>query len=147
MGMLVAAVLAGFALPRVGPATRYFHLMAAVPAATGAIQSTRYQAIMTGCPYQIAFDQNTTSYQVFTQLLSGSPPVCAASFTAVGQPVPWSSSGDVTISASVKVQFSPNGAVTLVAPAGTVPVSFNLTNGTSTETITVSGAGNVSVSP
>lgn len=147
MCLAVAVVLMAFALPRVIPLTRYYHLMTAVPAITGAIQSTRYQSIMMGCPYQIALGTSTTSYQVSTQVLSGSPPTCAASFTNVGNAVPWSSSGDVSIGTSVTLQFSPNGTMTVVTAPSTVPVTFNLTNGTSTEAITVSGVGNVSVSP
>jgi prepilin-type N-terminal cleavage/methylation domain-containing protein len=147
MAVLVSLVIVGIALPRVIPATRYYHLMAAVPAVTGAIQNTRYQAIMTGCPYQIAFTAGTTSYQVSTEGLSGSPPACAASFTSLGNAVPWSSSGDVSISTSITLQFSPNGTMTVVTTPSTVPATFSLTNNTSTETITVAGAGDVSVSP
>ena len=147
LSVFVSIVLVGVALPRVIPVTRYYHLMTAIPAVSGAIQSTRYQAIMTGCPYQIAFSSSTTSYQVLTQALSGTPPTCAASFTNVGSAVPWSSSGDVSISASITLQFSPNGTMTVVTSPNTLPAAFNLTNGTSTEAITVSGVGNVSVSP
>jgi Tfp pilus assembly protein FimT len=147
MGVLISIVLVGIALPQVIPATRYYHLMSAAPAVTGAIQSTRYQAIMTGCPYQIAFNQNTTSYQVATEVLSGSPPACAGTFTSVGNTVPWSSSGDISVSSSITLQFSPNGTVTVVTTPSTLPATFSLTNGTSTETVTVSGVGDVSVSP
>jgi Tfp pilus assembly protein FimT len=147
MCLAVAVVLMAFALPRLIPATRFYHLMAAVPAVTGAIQSTRYEAIMAGCPYQITLNQNTTSYQVSMEALSGTPPACAASFTNVGAAVPWSSSGDVSAGSSITLQFNPNGTITNVTAPGTVPATFNLTNGTGTETITVSGVGNVSVSP
>jgi prepilin-type N-terminal cleavage/methylation domain-containing protein len=147
MCLAVAVVLMAFALPRLIPAIRFYHLMAAVPGVTGAIQSTRYEAIMTGCPYQIAFSQSTTSYQVSMEALSGTPPACAASFTSVGAAVPWSSSGDVSAGSSITLQFNPNGTITNVTAPGTVPATFNLTNGTSTEAITVSGVGNVSVSP
>lgn len=147
LSIFVSIVLVGIALPRVIPVTRYYHLMTALPAVTGAIQSTRYQAIMTGCSYQIAFSSTTTSYQVLTQVLSGSPATCAAGFTNVGNAVPWSSSGDISISSSITFQFSPNGTMTVVTTPNTLPAAFSLTNGTSTEAITVSGVGNVSVSP
>src|ERR1700683_4854884 len=132
MAVFVSIVLMGFALPRVIPVTRYYDLMSALPGVTGPIQSTRYQAIMTGCPYQIAFTASTTSYQVSTEVLSGSPASCAASFTNVGNAVPWSSSGDVSIGSSITLQFSPNGTVTVVTTPSTMPATFSLTNGTST---------------
>jgi Tfp pilus assembly protein FimT len=147
MAVFVSIVLMGFALPRVIPVTHYYHLMSALPGVTGAIQGTRYQAIMTGCPYQIAFNANTTSYQVSTEVLSGSPASCAASFTNVGNAVPWSSSGDVSIGTSITFQFSPNGTVTAVTTPSTMPATFSLTNGTSTETVIVSGVGDVTASP
>jgi len=122
---------------------RTYHLKAAVAAVSGAIQSTRYNTIMQGCPYTLAFNQSLTSYQVASEPLTGSPPACSATFSNVGGAIPWSSTGDVTMNPSTTLQFSPNGTVT----ATTGSLSFTLTNGTSTETITVSGAGNVDVSP
>ena len=147
IGMAVAAVLMAVSLPMVKTATRSYHLMAAVPAVTGAIQGTRYQAISSGCPFQVALNSTSTSYQVTQEVLSGTPPACASSFTNVGNAVPWSSSGDVTLSASITLQFNPNGTVANITTPASIPASFNLTNGVQTETITISGVGNVSVSP
>ena len=147
LGVAVAAVIVGVSMPLVKGTTKFLHLKAAVPAVSGIIVSTKYQAVMYGCPYQVAFSQTTTSYQVSQQVLSGSPPTCAASFTNVGSATPWSSSGDVSISASITLQFNPNGTISNITSPSTVPATFSLTNGTQTETFTISGVGNVSVSP
>lgn len=108
---------------------------------TGAIQSTRYQAVMDGWPYTIAFTASSNSYQIASEPASGTPPTCATSFSNIGTAIPWSSTGDVTISANTTLQFSPNGTVT----ATTGALSFTLSNRVTTNTITVSGAGYVKV--
>ena len=86
------------------------HLSAATSAVSGAIQSTRYRAVVSGCQYQIVFSQGTTTYQLTTQALSGNPASCPSteSFTNVGSAVPWSGTGDgITLQASTTFQFFP----------------------------------------
>jgi len=139
----VASVLIGITVPLVKNALAAYDLSAAVSAVSGAIQSTRYQAIATGCPYAIEFHPATTTYQVSYEALSGAPPVCAAGFSNLGGPIPWSDGGGISLNAATTLQFSPNGSVT--ATVGSMALS--LTNGARTETITVSGVGNVSVGP
>jgi prepilin-type N-terminal cleavage/methylation domain-containing protein len=141
--LAVASILAGIGLPLIQSAVKAYDLTAAVQDVAGSIQSTRYQAIATGCPYSIAFDPATASYQVSSEPLTGTPPACAAGFSNLGSAIPWSTSGDITVSAATTLQFSPNGTVAATAGA----MTFALTNGSGTETITVSGVGNVTVSP
>ena len=62
----IASVLAGIAIPMTINAVKSYRLTAAASAATGAIQSTRYAAIMQGCPYQVTFTPATNSYQVYS---------------------------------------------------------------------------------
>lgn len=143
LALALIGVMTAMSLPLIQGALTTYHLKVAVPDVQGAIQTTRYQAIMTGCPYTIAFSQTTATYQVQEEALSGNPPACAASFSDVGGLVPWSTTGDVTMSPSTTLQFSPNGTVT----ATTGSLTFSLTNGVSTETMTVSGVGNVTASP
>jgi len=141
--LAITMIMAAFSLLWVQSTLKSYHLSSAVLSTTGVVQTTRYQAITNGCPYTVSFSATNTSYQVAQEALSGSPPACASTFTNVGRTIPWSSTGDVTLSPSTTLQFSPNGTVT--ATAGSL--TFNLTNGASTETITVSGVGNVKVSP
>lgn len=128
-----------FSLPVIQSTITSYHLTEASSAVSGAIQSTRYQAIMRGCPYTIAFAQNTGNYQIGAQSISGTPPACAATFSDVGAPLPWTTSGDVNLGASTTLQLNPNG--TVVATVGSLVLT--LTNGAGTKTITVSGVGNV----
>jgi prepilin-type N-terminal cleavage/methylation domain-containing protein len=143
LGIAVASILVGIGLPVIKNVLASYNLSAAVSAVSGAIQSTRYQAIATGCPYAIAFDPATTTYQVSYEALSGAPPACAPSFSSLGGAIPWSDAGGISVSAATTLQFSANGSIT--ATVGSM--AFSLTNGTQTETITVSGVGNVTVSP
>ncbi len=144
----MVATLSAISIPLVSSSLKTYHLSAASTAVAGAIRSTRYLAIMNGCPYNIAFTLNSTSYQVANEPASGTPPTCATTFSNVGGGIPWSNSGDVSISASTTLQFAPNGIVT--ATAGSLSfangsLSFTLSNGARTNTITLSGAGNVKV--
>ncbi|MHB8542053.1 MAG: prepilin-type N-terminal cleavage/methylation domain-containing protein [Candidatus Acidiferrales bacterium] len=131
----VGMVLAAVAVPTVQSTLAYLRLNAVVGSVTGAISSTRYQAIMHGYKYAIAFDPATTSYQ-----LSNSVPP-ATTFTNVGTPVPLTSSGGVIISTPTTLQFSPNGTVQATVGA----MTFTITYAGTTKTISVSGVGRVQV--
>ena len=60
----IALVLGAIAVPFIQSTIRYFSLRAAASSLSGAIQSTRYQAIFHGCKYQIAFRAATYDYQI-----------------------------------------------------------------------------------
>ena len=111
-----------------------YQLSAAVDSATGAIQGARYQAIMHGYPYQVAFDTTQNTFQV----LSEAPP--ATSFTSTGGAVPLSSV-PITLSAATTLQFKPNGSVS--ATVGTM--TFSISYHGATKTLTVSKYGSITV--
>jgi len=134
----IMIVIFTFSLPVIQSTITHSHLTEASAVVTGAIQANRYQAIMRGCPYTIAFFQSG-NYQIGTQPITGTPPACATSFANVGVPLPWSTSGDVTLGASTTLQLNPNGTVS--ATVGSLVLT--MTNGAGTKTITVSGVGNV----
>lgn len=133
----VGTVITAIAIPIAISAMRTYRQSAAVSAVTGAIQSTRYAAVMHGYPYEITFTPSTYSYQVYNEP-SGS------TFSTAGSPVPFSRAGDALINRSVTYLFLPGGTVT---ETSTPPnMSFQVTNGYGlSNTITVSGVGNVSV--
>jgi Tfp pilus assembly protein FimT len=154
----IVGVLLAISVPSVQSSLKSVHLSSATSSVTGAIQSTRYKAIVTGCNYQVIFSQSTTTYQVTWLALGGIPPVCAATYTNAlpggTLTIPWSTSGDVSLKASTTLQFIPSGIVSLVSGGstpctgnGTTPVAcLVLSNGTTaTNTIIVSGVGNVTV--
>jgi len=141
VSVAIICAMAGICIPNARNMIRSYRLTAAVSAVSGAIQSTRYHAIMVGCPYTVTFTQTSTTYQLATETVSGSPPACATSFSNSGTAIPWGNAGDVTMSPSTTLQFSPSGMVT----ATTGSLSFTLANGLSTKTVNVSGVGNVQV--
>ncbi len=129
------------ALPSARNAIRSYRLNAAASAVSGVIQSTRYQAIMVGCPYTLTFTTSSMTYQLATESITGTPPACSTSFSNVGSAVPWTTSKEIAIDQNLTLQFNPSGTVT----ATTGSTTFNLKLGTMTKAFTVSGVGNVSI--
>jgi Tfp pilus assembly protein FimT len=151
--LAIVGVLCAIALPSFQNTYKGVHLSSATSAVTGAIQSTRFKSVVSGCNYQIVFSQSTTTYQLTTQTLSGTPPSCPVTlpFTNVGPAVPWSGTGDgISLLASTTLQFAPTGIVTLFS-GGSTPCTNGvacliLSNGSATtSTIIVTGVGNVKV--
>jgi Tfp pilus assembly protein FimT len=127
-------VMGAMAIPITQAAMWNFQLSAAVDSVTGAIQTTRYQAIMHGYPYQVTIDATHNTFQV----LSEAPP--ATSFTNVGNAVPLSAV-PITVSTATTLQFKGNGAVS----ATTGAMSFTISYKGTTKTLTVSNYGSITV--
>jgi len=144
MVMVIALIMimGAIAIPTLRSSRRTYHLGQSSTTIAGAVQAARYQAIMTGCPQTITIPQtnaafSNTTYQLVKQKPNtANPPVCAADTTDT---IPWSTSNDVSLTAAVTMQFNPNGLMQVTA--GTLPMV--LSNTYTTNTITVSGAGNV----
>jgi len=134
--LLIGLILSAMAVPRVQSTLMWYRLQGAVASATWAVQSTRYQALMAGYPYQVVFTKSNNNYQI--QNL----PAGAASYANVGTAVPLSGS-TISLNQDTTLRFSPNGSVS--APTGAL--TFTLTYNGSTKTITVSTYGNVKVTP
>ena len=160
--LLVAVAIIGLmlkiAMPRVQNSLLNYRLGAATSSVAAAIQQTRYQAIMNGCYYTIAFTAGSTTYQVQTQAISGTPPVCATNgdtsphFTNVGAAIPWTTGAGLSVASSTTLEFGASGIVGLPPSPATNPLtpcapacSFQLSNGNATRTVTISGVGNVKV--
>jgi type II secretory pathway pseudopilin PulG len=148
----IACTLAAIAIPQFLNAMNTYRLSAAVSATTGALQSTRFQAIMHGCQYQLVITSATLSYQVYseTPALGSGTTGCLGAFAPVppGTPIPIAS-GYITMSGtSFTYTFYPNGTVTMTSsPANTtLEISNRWQKHPSTiqNYIYVSGVGNVS---
>lgn len=152
------SVVSAMALPLYQNTVMGFRLSAAAAAVAGAIQQTRYQAIMNGCYYTIAFTTASTTYQVQTQTISGTPPSCATNadtspnFTNVGGAIPWTTGAGLSVLTSTTLEFGSSGIVGPPPSPATSPLvpcaptcSFQLSSGNATRTVTVSGVGNVKV--
>jgi prepilin-type N-terminal cleavage/methylation domain-containing protein len=146
--MSIALVLVLLAIPLINNTTASLKIQGATAAVTGAIQSTRYQAIFNGCQYQLAMTKATSMSQVLGQTPTNG--VCSAGFTNVcppgvaNCPVPWAGGeGGVTIPADTTFTFTPGGRVSNAA--GSCPCTLVLTRGVRTSTITISNFGNINV--
>jgi len=130
----IILIVTAMALPVAQTSLVNYRLRASVATVSGVIQSTRYQAISQGYPFQIVFDKTAGTYQL------KSNPALDGVFANVGGVVPFGNSS-VTLGANATLQFSPGGSVK--ATAGTT--TFVLTVSGKTGTITVSNYGNVNV--
>lgn len=136
--ILIVLIMTVMAIPLISNVMGAYRLRAAVSSVTGAIQSTRYQAISAGYPYQVVFDKAASTFQV------QSDPAISGAFSNVGNAIPLSSSGyPVVLGTSTTLRFRPSGMVTATAGSTTL----TLTHGAKTETIQVSSYGNVKVTP
>jgi prepilin-type N-terminal cleavage/methylation domain-containing protein len=132
--MLIALIVLAMALPQIQAAIYTYRLNAAVSATTWAIQTTRYQAIMHGYPYQVAFNAAQNSFQILSE------PGGSLTFANVGGAVPFAPAV-VAFSTNTTLQFSPNGSVTAVAGTLGYTVSYQ----GATKTVTVSNYGSIKV--
>jgi Tfp pilus assembly protein FimT len=139
----VILVLTAIAVPVMKNVMASYRLKSAVTNVSGAIQSTRYQAIYQGYSYQVVFDPSAKTFQV------QSKPLTAASFGNVGSATYWAeSSQQVSLNAATTLTFSPGGKVTLNNGAAACPCTMTLTYpGKTPEVITVSAYGNINVTP
>jgi prepilin-type N-terminal cleavage/methylation domain-containing protein len=154
----IAGVLTAIAIPMTINAMRTYRLSAAVAAATGAISGARYAEVMRGYPgtnlspygYELTFTPPNT-YQIFTMTPPATtylPVVYNGGIGYPTSPIPIDGSGQIVISQAVTFKFSAGGTVT---PGSFQIALINPTTGQPynavgwSNTITVSGVGNVSV--
>ena len=134
MVLLVGMVLTVMAIPHVQSGIYRYRLQGAVASATWAIQSTRYQALMEGYPYRVAFTSSNISYQI-----QSAPN--GTTYANVGTAVPLSGSA-VTLSADTTLQFKPNGFVSPQVGA----LNFTITYQGLCQKVTVTNYANISLS-
>jgi len=135
VAMLVGSILTAMAIPQVRSQTYQYRLQGAIASATWAIQSTRYQSLTEGYPYQVVFTQANNQYQI------QSLPAGATTYANVGSAVPLTAS-PVTLSQNTTMQFLPNGSVTASVGAQ----NFTITYQGFCQKVNVTNYGNISVS-
>jgi Tfp pilus assembly protein FimT len=131
----ISMIMTAATVPSIRSTWQNLQLNAVAATASWAIQSARYQAVMHGYPYQVAFSTSGPSYQL------ASKPPGATSFSNEGGVIPLGTVSGITISQATTMQFKPNGAIT--ATVGSL--TFTVTYAGATRTITVSANGNISV--
>ncbi len=160
MVVAVASIISAISLPAISRTMTNMHVLSSATTLAEVIQSTRYQAVSTGCPFEITLTAANNTYQILTeQVITSltSPPYCASTYTAsplqvdsYGQPVVFANS-DVTMSSitpSTTLVLNPSGTVSTAATVTTpalYTIVFSATTGTQTKTLTVSGVGNVGI--
>ena len=128
-------LMSAMSIPIITSSLAYFRLQSAVAAVSGAVQTTRYQAISKGYPFQVTFTKADSSFQVL------SDPTASGSFTVPAGVVktPFSN-GTVALDADKTFTFRPSGNVTVTS--GVMPSALTLT-GSRTAVLTVSQYGNI----
>jgi Tfp pilus assembly protein FimT len=137
VAVMVGLILTALAAPTIVSSMNWYRLQGAINSATWAVQSTRFQALMAGYPYQVVFTKATNSYQ-----MQNLPPG-AATYANVGNAVPLSGS-NTSLNQDVTFRFSPNGSVLAIPAAAS---TFTITYMGTTKSITVSTYGNVKITP
>jgi prepilin-type N-terminal cleavage/methylation domain-containing protein len=160
----IAGVLTAIAVPMTINAMRTYRLTSAVAAATGAISAARYAEVMRGYPgtgtpgygYEVKFTPPNT-YQIFTMPPPATtflPEVMNGTQVNPTTPIPIDGSGQIVISRTVTYQFSAGGTVTETSNPPNMSFQIAIINPSTgqpynavgwSNTITVSGVGNVSV--
>ncbi len=140
----IAMIVSAMAVPAIQRQLQLYSLRSAVSAVTGAIQSTRYQAIYHGCQYQLAINAATNTYTIANMNPAAAGGLCQAGFGPASAAIPIPGRG-VTVTASVTIVFHPSGQVQ--ATVGSMnPIQLNYA-GFLPELITVSNYGGINVTP
>ena len=130
----ITIIVAAIAIPQAQSAVASYRLRSAVGTVTGAIQTTRYQAISQGYPFALAFSQTGKNYQI------SSDPTRTSNFQNVGGPIGLGNS--VTLAGDTTLQFHPSGIV----QASVGNMTLTVSNGARTATIKVTTYGSATVS-
>jgi len=157
MVMAISLVLAAVAAPIASNAINAYYLNATVSAASGAISSTRMQAIMHGYSYQLVFSPSVLTYQVIPSVGASTtiPLPNAGGVSMQGwincpltnpQTLIVLSCTKMTAGATITYTFAANGTVSFSPASSPAAVGMQISNKVSSNTIWVSGVGYVSTS-
>lgn len=135
MIMVIGLILTLISIPLINNVYQTFRVNAAVSAVTGAIQTTRYQAISNGYPFRVVFSKANSNYQV------QSDPNVTGTFANVGNPIPLSTA--VVLGQDTTILCHPGGLITATVGSTTI----TLTSPGKTESIAISSYGNIKVTP
>lgn len=135
MTMVIGLILTLVSIPLINNVYQTFRVNAAISAVTGAIQTTRYQAISNGYPFRVVFSKANSNYQV------QSDPNLTGTFANVGNPVPLSTVA--VLGQDTTILCHPGGLITATVGSTTVTL---ISHG-KTESIAISSYGNIKVTP
>ena len=133
--MVIGLMLTLVAVPLINHVYQTFRVNSAISAVTGAIQTTRYQAISNGYPFQVVFSKANSNYQVQRD------PNLTGTFASVGNPIPFSTAA--VLGQDTTILCHPGGLVTATVGSTTLTLTAN----GKTESIAISSYGNIKVTP
>jgi len=141
----IAMVLAAIAVPVINNSMRVYNFRSSIAAFTGIIQSTRYQAIYHGCPYQLTFTAATMTYTVASEVPAVGTNTCLTAMGAPSAAVPLPGKG-AALNGNLTLLFHPSGLVQ--ATTGSLTTTMMTFPGISQgENIQISAFGRVYVTP
>lgn len=135
MTMVIGLILTLVSIPLINNVYQTYRVNAAISAVTGAIQTTRYQAISNGYPFRVVFSKANSNYQV------QSDPNLSGTFANVGNTVPLSTAA--VLGQDTTILCHPGGLITATVGSTTL----TLTSHGKTESIAVSSYGNIKITP
>ena len=153
----IIVVVSAIALPTMLSTLHYRTLQNALLSSSSAIQKARYEAVTTGVPWEIIFNQTTSTYQIeaCSNCVATIYDPLTASYSFLPQDlsgnsipaVPFTSVGGATLGAAQTIYFRPGGAVqaTYGTTNCTTPISMTFTYLGVSKTMTVGCYGNVTV--
>ena len=140
----VAMVLAAVAVPLINNTVRVYTFRSTVAAVTGIVQSTRYNAIYHGCPYQLSFSSAAMTYTVASQVPAVGTTTCLVAMGPASAAVPLPGKANSKLTGDLTLVFHPSGLVQATVGNLSPQITYP---GLPTETIQISAFGRVNVTP
>jgi prepilin-type N-terminal cleavage/methylation domain-containing protein len=140
----IAMLLAAVAVPLINNSLKVYSFRSTIAAFTGIIQSTRYNAIYHGCPYQLSFSSAAMTYTVASQVPAVGATTCLTAMGTASPAVPLPGKANSKLTTDLTLLFHPSGQVQAVAGSLAPQITYP---GLPTETIQISAFGRVNVTP
>jgi len=141
----IAMVLAAIAVPVINNSMRVYSFRSSISAFTGIVQSTRYNAIYHGCPYQLTFTAAPMTYTVASEVPAVGTNTCLVAMGAPSAAVPLPGKG-AALNGNLTLLFHPSGLVQ--ATTGNLTTTTMTFPGiTQAENIQISAFGRIYVTP
>ena len=154
----IISILAAMSLPSISQAVTNMHLSSSANTLSAVVQSTRYSAISSGCPFELVITASNNSYQILQEqiltpvTLPPTPPYCDTSgytpYYLSPLPVVFAKA-DIAIDANKTLVFNPSGVISVPGDTTNTPASFSIlvsvASGTASKTVSITGVGHVTV--
>jgi prepilin-type N-terminal cleavage/methylation domain-containing protein len=141
----IAMVLAAIAVPIINNSMRVYNFRSSISAFTGIVQSTRYNAIYHGCPYQLTFTASPMTYTVASEVPAVGTNTCLLAMGPASAAVPLPGRG-AALNGNLTLLFHPSGLVQATT-GNLTTTSMTFPGIAQAENIQVSAFGRIYVTP